>query len=235
MAFRTQSGTANAATGTTVVVTQSGIVLNDIVLIGGMCGGSGTLTPTSPGFSAVPGLSNVNVNGSTFYALYKVAGGSEPGSYAVTPGDTDFFTAQLVAASGRNTSNPFTAVASTGAQGPTAIPTTYSASSVTAANADDIIVFYGVEGPNSGDTISFSTPTGFANPLTTENGGTFNPSQFMAFHANVSAGATGTISTSVTDTSGKTLTWAAFTIALAVAAASQVPYMPYAFQPTMAQ
>ena len=224
MAWRTNSGTANSGTGTTVTVTQSGIQLNDIVLLVGMCGGSGTLTPTSPGFSAAPSLSNVNVNGATFYALWKLAGASEPGSYVVTPGDTDYFTCQLVAASGRNTGSPFTAVASTGVQGPTTLPTTYAANAVTAALGDDVLVFYGVEGANSSDTLTFGTPSGFSNTLDTANNATFNPSQFTAYMANVAAGSTGTISSSVSDTGSKSLHWAAYTISLAAASGAPASY-----------
>lgn len=213
-------GTANAvvdpsATTVTLNVVSIGIQQNDIVLLRLDAGGSGTLTPTFPsGFAAVPGLSNQNVNGGTHSIAYKVAGASEPSTYVITPGNTSLQAAECRVYSGRNTSAPFTAVAAT-APSATALPGTYSATGVTAATGDDVVVMYAVEGPNSGDPKTFSTPTGFANPLTTDNGQLFDPSLFSADHVNVSSGATGTISTSVTDISNKTLTWGAYVIAIA--------------------
>lgn len=222
------TGQANASSSTTVAVTVTGIGIqqNDIVLLVGMCGGSGTLTPNCTGFTSISGLSNVNINGGTFYALWKVAGASEPSSYTVTPGNTNQFTLQCRVYSGRNTSAPFSAKVSTGVQGPTLLPGTYAASAVTAVAGDDVIVFYAIEGPNSSDTFTFGTPTGFANPLTTSAGGTFTPPLFSADLVNASAGSTGTISSSVSDSDGKSLDWGAYTIALASGAATNTTITP---------
>lgn len=223
MALRGSNNVSNTVDTTTIAVSVNtiGIQQNDIVLLVGLQGGSGTLTPTFPsGFNAIPSLSNVNVNGSTLFAAYKVATSSEPSSYTVTPGNSSTGTLHCRVYSGRNTSTTFTAVASTGAQGPTTLPVTYNASAVTAAANDDVAAFYFTEPPNSSDTFTFGTPSGFANGLTSTSGTIWVPGAFSADHVNVSAGTTGSIGSAASDTDGKSIMWAAYTLSLAASAAT---------------
>lgn len=209
-----------SATTVTLNVVSIGIQQNDIVLLRIDAGGSGSLTPTFPsGFAAVPGLSNQNVNGGTHSIAYKVAGASEPSTYVITPGNTTLMAGECRVYSGRNTSAPFTAVAAT-APASVALPGNYVATGVTAASGDDVVLCIAVEGPNSGDTLAFTAPSGFANSLKTSNNGLFDPTLFSCDHVNVTSGATGSLTTAVSDTSNKTLTWAAYTLSLAAAGSS---------------
>jgi hypothetical protein len=162
-------------------------------------------------------LTNIFNSNLNFAAAYKIAGNSEPSTYTITPGDTDYFVAQCRVYYGRNTTSPFSAVASTGISGSAqGFPATYGAAGVTAVAGDDLLTVIGVQGANASDTITFTAPNGFGNTLNTQAGTTaYQPFLFSSDNLNVSGGATGTINTTATDSQGKSLYWAAFTLSLA--------------------
>lgn len=208
MALRGVAGQANTSTSTSVVVTVSGIggtgpQLNDVVLFfmnGGGNFGNAALTPPS-GFSAVPGISSQLVGGAgsqgsvRVMCWYKVAGASEPSTYTATSDTNDFQTAEVWVYSGRNTSSPFTAVATTSNNATNASPITLAFTGLTAAAGDDIAVLFGNSNWNTNaPSFSVTPPSGFADSNVFFAASTaFTPPVLGFDEVNASAGATGTL------------------------------------------
>lgn len=225
MAFRGAASQANSSTSTSVVVTVSSIggtgpQLNDIVLFymdGGGGGGTSTLTPPS-GFSAVPGITQTLNFNTQNMVWYKVATASEPSTYTATSNVNDFHAAQVRVYSGRNTSSPFTTV-STFHVSSGSSPMSVDINGLTAAASDDLVIIGGLDNQSNGTTnYSYTAPSGYANAQMGTVNVAFATASFGADKVNASAGATGTVSGSLTftGTGGDTGGWL---IALAVAAA----------------
>lgn len=214
-ALRGSAGQANTSTSSSVTVNVSsiGIQSGDIVIFfmnGG--GASGTATLTAPsGFSAVPNCSGISGLGSgTAEAVwYKVAGTSEPSSYTATSSVTDYQTAEVWVFSGRNTSSPFdyevtsnTGIASTS---PASLSYTGFTPSVT---GDDLLVVQGNDNSPtafSAVSISISSPSGFANSLTTFGASTvYSPPVEGIADQDIGTAATGTVTGSETWSGGNT-------------------------------
>lgn len=192
--------------------------LNSIIVIQ-TSGGGGSGIVTSPGFSQIPSLSPLTTPSTTLIMdwLYKVAGGSEPTSYTFTPNSSGWIAIQGWIFSGRNTVAPFTAVnQNTVAQGSVnalSIPL----NGVTAGAGDDIL-WCGGPGQESITNFVFTQPSGFTNALNNTGGtGGFVVSNMGAVNQNVSAGATGTLTGSLTWTGGNSSDGAGAVISLAAA------------------
>lgn len=215
---------ANTTTSATVTVTVSsiGIQANDIVLLIGISGGSSSQTPTFPsGFTSISGLSNISMvnSASTVYAAWHLAGGSEPTSYTVTPGQTDFHTLACRVYSGRNTSSPFTATSTTAESTTFSFPLSYSLTGLTAATSDDIVQVLAIAGTAS-DTQSFTQPSGYGNVLAAGGVVANSPSMNTSDKVNSASGATGALTGTVTDTSSRSSEYAGYVISLAIAGAA---------------
>ena len=220
MALRGTAGQANTTSSTTVTVDVSGISIQngDIVLLVGISGGSASSTQTYPsGFGAISTLTNIamTTEASTMWCAYKVASG-EPTTYTVTSSINDFHTMQCRVYSGRSTISPITAVAQSGPGVDGPLPIAPSLTGLTAAAGDDIIQFLGVSSISIADTYSFTPTSGYINAVNTPGTTVGNsPSMAGANNLNVSAGATGNLSTSMSDTHGGNVQWGGYVIALA--------------------
>lgn len=227
MAFR--SATTNSQTsgvGTITVGLPTGVVAGDIILVclSAFSATSGTtMSDTPDGFTQVLQQYLNGASPSQWYTclFWKVATGSEPGTYTFTNSSGSMIGCiQCRAYSGRS-STQFSAT-STGADTFTTYTSGYAVSGtgLTAATGDDVVIFYTlVEG--GAQTYSFTTPTGFANPVLAQNTstGTMDPI-FGADNVNVVAGATGVIATtpsSTVDTAGHV---SSFTVAITQGSAS---------------
>src|ERR1700749_45909 len=219
MALRGTAHQANTSTSTTCVVNVAGIGIQsgDIILLCISGGGGGTNTFTFPsGFASITSptsLPNLNLNsGSTAASAIKTAGASEPSSYTITSNKTDFQTAVCRVYSGRSgTITDDISTAPLNITCPHAVPAT----GVTAAASDDVVVFYPTNGYEGSGTPAYTTPTGFANSDLASNLVTFSPIMFSADDVGVSSGATGTISTTMSDGAGKLYTVGCYVLSLA--------------------
>lgn len=222
MALRGIANQANTTTSTTCVITVNGIgiQLSDIVLLFINGGGSGTNVYTYPsGFNAISGLAGVNIGGgsTTMGCAYKVATGSEPSTYTITSNQTDFMTGHCRVYSGRNTSSTFTATSSTGPTSTPSFPISYSATGVTAAAADDVVIWLATVGGNTtGETLGLTGPTGFGNQGSIYGNVQFSPRIAYADYVNNPGGATGALTGSWTDpTGGSPISYGAYVLSLA--------------------
>jgi hypothetical protein len=222
-AYRGAASTVNATSGNSCVVTVSGIgiQLGDVLLfIAGTANNSKTFTyPT--GFSAVPGLSNINITsngGGTIGVAYKIATSTEVSASTLTATTSDspgWLACHVRDYSGRNTSSPFSAVATTATTAATGNPLNFTLTGLTAVAGDDVVSIVGIN--NATEATTYTTPpTGFANTALLDNGGNFNPNFAAADKVNVSAGATGSLTGSIA-TFGGSYGYAGYVISLAVA------------------
>jgi hypothetical protein len=244
MALRGVASQGNTSASTTVTVTVSGIggtgpQAGDIVLL--MVGGGGgtTATFTYPsGFAPISGLANQAVSGvGTQGIAYKVAGGSEPSSYTVTSSINDFQTVHCRVYSGRNTVAPFTATQASSTTFSGTSPETYAFTALTAAAGDDIVLQMGNQYYDGTNAPGYAPPAGYGNGNSVFGAAQFSPVITASDKLNASAGSSGTNGGVITVAGATNLGYGTFALALAAGAAApaQVPYMPYAFQPTMAQ
>jgi hypothetical protein len=214
MALRGTAGNSAGAV-TTVVVTVSGIgiVNGDIVLLFANVYGTAPSLTFPTGFTVIPSLTQEIGGNCALQVAWKVAS-SEPTTYTLTSTANFYGSAQCRVYSGRNSSQ-FTATQTT-ASTSLVLPNTATATGLTAANGDDVVVVYAVPLGGSADTMAFTTPTNFANPLITQNTSTaFVGCLFGADHVGVTAGATGGIVTSVSDLLNTSSTFGAAVLSLA--------------------
>jgi hypothetical protein len=230
MAWRgSAGGTAVTGGNAQVVITVSGIggigpQLNDLVILQVIAGSGQTASCT--GFSNVPGLSAIALTDSgQSYAilLYKIAGAGEPSSYTITlSGNSQPIAADCNVFSGRNTSTPFTAVNQVApAAGP--FPISIPITTVTAAAGDDLL-FVCADGSNKGsNTSALTPPSGFTGTLDTN---AILATAYTTVHScnqtNVSGGATGTITGTITSASGANTNPGGFLLSIAQAASASV-------------
>lgn len=153
---------------------------------------------TSAGFSA---LANATTDGDrsrvgAVKSFTKVAS-SEPASYVINIGGGNGFTfrAAIVAHSGRSGIGVATA---TNDAGSSASPTSIPLTGVTAVAGDDILVINDIEDTNTtGTYIVASTPASYTDRGSIANNGTFVAGLLdICTRDNVSAGATGTLTSS---------------------------------------
>lgn len=228
MALRGSATQANSTSSTSAIVTVGGIGIqnNDIVVLLMNGGGSGTNVYTYPsGFNAVPGLSSINLFSgfNTLDVAYKVAGGSEPSTYTVTSPSNDFQTLHCRVYSGRNTSSPFTAVATTVSTAAASFPISLAMTGLTAVSGDDIILWAGAtgNGENGSEVLSLTGPAGFGNQGAASGAVSFSSRIAFADYVNNPGGATGTLSATWSNTiSANPFAYAGFVLSLAQAAAA---------------
>jgi hypothetical protein len=224
MAWRGSAGGTSVTSGTTVVITVSGIggvgpQLNDIIILQANVTAGATIS--CPGFSVIPGLTTIPLTDSGQQypvALYKVGGASEPSTYTITASATSgVIAADCNCFSGRNTTSPFTAVNQVApAAGP--FPISVAIPGVTAAAGDDLL-YLAADGANKGsNTSALTAPSGFSGTLDTN---ATLAAAYTTVHScnqtNVSAGATGTITGSITSASGANDNTGGFVISIAAA------------------
>jgi hypothetical protein len=218
---------ANGATASvnspTLAVTAPGGLAppnNAIIIIHGSCGFSSTDTFSSPGFAAIPGLSNIGYIGAagTGFVMYKVAGASEPTNYTVTSSANDLMALQINTFSGRNISSPFSAVSSSPAQF-NGSPFSITCGSVLALNGDDQLFLDCIGNNVSNTSPTLTAPSGFSNVLNTFSSVTNCPSVNSCSRSNIAGGNTGSITGSVAFTSGANNDAGGYLISLAAALA----------------
>ena len=220
-------GSISTAAATTIVTGTLGhaAASGSIVVIGIAQGGNGTGAATLSGFSTIAGLSVLSLPTSAashFTALYKVAGGSEPTSYTVTLNSSNFAATTVWVFTGRNTSTPFTAESGTTAGATAATPLSIALTGVTAATSDDILWIAALSNSqgNGYPGPTFTPPSGFSSALTETSTTSFTVGAVGAVKANVSSGATGTITGTMAYTGGGSNSWGGYVISIAAAGAS---------------
>jgi hypothetical protein len=209
MALRGSATAINNAGGTSVMsVTVSGIggvgpQANDNVLL--IAAAQPVVTLTTPSGFALLGNEGMNGSAWPFSVYWKLAGAGEPSSYSVTASSNCVGNLVCIVSTGRSTAQPTNIVLTadnfvnfTGSNLP------MSLTGLTAVLHDDVIcVFYNLEG--GANSFTYTTPTGFSNPgSVVDTSGVATECLFFAYDANVSAGATGAISTTATQTGAET-------------------------------
>jgi len=187
--------------GTVTLAVPSGALL---ILVGMSSGGSDTITfPSGQGFTTgVTGADNVSNNGSngTIKWAYKIAGGSEPGSYDISNGSGADLAIGAIYFTGRSAAALTNYLATTGPSG-SAFPgaTPISLSGITALALDDILVIEGICQGYTNETYTFTAPTNYTQRSSVSASVI---SLGFATRNAVSAGATGALAPSVTSASG---------------------------------
>lgn len=232
-ALRGAASTSSTTTVSSISVTVSGIGIQsgDIVLCavnGGGASGLATLTFPS-GFSPISGLTQQKLSTNTAFAIEsKTAGASEPSSYTFSSSATDYMTATCRVYSGRSGAITAETLTPSTTFGGSTSPQSLSISGLTAASADDVVLFVGIDNGrmNSGVTYTFALPTGFADGRTDYAASTtFTPPIGSADDVNTSSGTTGTLSSSWswTGTGNNASQYAGFLISLAASGSSVHP------------
>lgn len=135
-------------------------------------------------------------------------------------------TLTIAAWTGRDTAAPTNFASSNGSA--TASPISVSATGVTALSGDDIAVYIDLDIMSGTDQWSFSTISGYTKGITDYNSGDWT-SDSLQYRDNVSAGATGALTLTATQTSGSANATAGhFVIALPSSAAAAVLSAPAA-------
>jgi hypothetical protein len=219
MALRGTAGSAATSASTSIVVTVGGIGIQsgDIVLI--FCNfNTFPNTISSTGFSILVANQNIGTANSAVTVLSKTAGGSEPSTYTINGTASDLYSVQCRVYSGR--SGTVTAQQTTNLCGTGAPPVTTSITGLTAAAGDDVILFIGGSTSTLICTYSWTQPSGYLNSLVTSSSVTtsFAPNCYSADNTNISAGGTGTLVTTQTNTGPNNIGYAAFLVSLAAAA-----------------
>jgi hypothetical protein len=216
MAYR--SSNQNSANATSVVVTApAGIADNDILVIALQSGGNEDQVVTWPSGFTELSTSNMANNSSTVACAWKRASG-ESGNYTVSTTTGDYKAAAMAAYSGRDTvSAP--AVVATINNTSSISPRSCDATGVTAVQGDDIVYFLCQN--NGGITFTHSPPTNYTERVEATPGSWVSLS--LSDRENVSVGATGTLTGTLTQ-AGESTGFGAFVIRIpATAAAGGVP------------
>ena len=228
MALRGIAGISNSSTNATITVNvvSIGIASGDVVLLCIQGGGSTSNTFTYPtGFTAITGLANHAVGSqSTQGIAMKVAGASEPSTYAVTSSSTDFESLVCRVYSGR--SGTVTAAVATASNFGTS-PVTMTLTGLTAAAGDDIVYFIATE-DYQGTTPTYGPPSGFANGNVQFTATTFSPILLSCDNVGAAAGGTGTAGGVLTEGVLTGLAYSGFQLSLAQGSGGGgAPYLPY--------
>lgn len=223
MAYRSSAQVATASgTSTSLTVNApAGLAQNDIVTLFWVNGGTDTSTITWPaGFTQfTPDASTSAPDTKTIRAAWKRAGASEPSTYQVSTdiGGGDKCILIAVAHSGRHLTNPPVAVATTQLVAQTD-PVSINATGFTASAGDDAIWFAAQSG-GVGEAVflwTYSAPASYTERQ--EAAADAYTSGVVATRDNLSAGATGTITGTMTSGDADTSGYGAFVIQLPAAA-----------------
>ena len=186
IAQRGSATSGNSYTASLSVNRPTGVVEND-VLVAVVTWWTQTLTPPT-GWTQIGSTQSWSHPDGTLYArvYYRVAGASEPSTYAWGLNATNDIACTIVAYSNVDTADP---IAANGAQTQTSASMT--APSVDAATTADMLLFLGAVGDDSAGTRTVTPPSGMTELADTTNGTTWIKS--YAAHELLSAsGATGT-------------------------------------------
>ena len=203
MAFRSVGTGTTATSGAPTTNAPAGVAAGDIVLQFLWTNAQTLAITWASGFTLVAeanGAAPNRDNGkSQLHVAWKLATGSEPGTYVNSSAAAQWM-GFAACWSGRNTTSPITASATTAAAGTTS-PVTYALTGVTAASGDDLIWFPGEFGSIAGTAV-WTPPSGFTSQISYQPGGTTSPAQNLSTKDGVSAGATGTLTGTETGQDG---------------------------------
>lgn len=197
MAFRSAASAAGSANNLTVTK-PAGTASGDILLAFWTNAGNGNSTITWPSGFTLEASANLSTpDTTTIRCASKVAGGSEPADYNIQSSTNDACCAAIIAISGRDTGAAITPQATTNT-GTLSSPVTVTLTGVTAANGDDLIWMAApsLTGTNPG---TYTAPGSFTERVDVAH--TQYASMGIATRDNVSAGATGDISGTLTGAS----------------------------------
>jgi hypothetical protein len=191
--------TAYTSGGTATLTVNAG----DLITVA-VCTAMSNTVGLPSGFAQVTGTTPPN-DGNLSLTLYgKVAGGSEPSSYAFT-GTSFGASANLRVNSGRNITAPYASAPPAGVnQASSAAPITFSIPGMTAAAGDDVLVFEAQSfATNNPGTLSFTPSSGYGVPVlandTVSSGGMWGTSSSID---NVAGGTTGAIAGTISIVAG---------------------------------
>jgi hypothetical protein len=188
----------NSGAGSTIAVAVSGILEGDFVLIAvPVDSGSGVSVTWPSGFTNETKDFIGTPDGQSFAINWKYEGASPPSSYSVTIDNAPVL-AFVTVLSGRSGSPTIGTVTKNTSSNASPISATWNG--VTAADGDDIILVGGADETVGTDTWSFNAPASYTlaqneSPQNFING-------FVAYRENVSAGATGSLSNTITRLTG---------------------------------
>lgn len=204
MAFRSSatSSQANAGGPSFPVTMPAGIVVGDTLLVFlNSDGASQALTPPGAGYWTSLGSQSLSgPDGETFLIYGRIVDGTEGATQTWTilgKAITGFAAAWSGRSGALITSSNVIATANTTSN---ATPVSASMTGVTAAASDDVAAFIGLDVTAAGPTWTFSTISGYSNQATA-NSGDASISNIQT-RDNVSAGATGSLATTLTRTAG---------------------------------
>lgn len=223
------ANTTGSTTGITLNLATLGAPAGAIILLEAIADiTTGTFTITGATFSTVGSFTNMNLTGGegtvTLMApQYLVATGSEGTITIKVASSSHFYSVTARAYTGRGTANPFVVTpVQTGPVAQATGPITFSLTGLTANAGDDIVQFLGGgQASSTSDTFSFAQSSGFGNKVIEQAAATsFAPIQESADNTNVSAGATGTLTGTLNNTSGVQFGYGGYVISLAAHASS---------------
>ncbi|MBK8188816.1 MAG: hypothetical protein IPK79_00015 [Vampirovibrionales bacterium] len=186
IAQRGTATSANSYTNSLSVTRPTGVVEND-VLVAVVTWWANTLTPPS-GWTQIGTTQSWSHPDGTVYAraYYRVAGASEPSSYAWGLSATNDIACTIVAYSNVDTTDPISA---SGAQTQTSASMT--APGVDAATTADMLIFLGAVGDDNAGSRTATPPSGMTELADTTSGTTWIKS-YAAQQLLTASGATGT-------------------------------------------
>lgn len=222
MAYRssTQIATTSGLSTSLTVNKPSGVVENDIIHLFWVNGGGNTSTITFPaGFTQYSAnASTATPDTKTIRCAWKRAGSSEPATYQVSTdiGGGDKCILICVAHSGRHTTTAPTATATTQTTAQ-ADPVSIAATGFTATDGDDVI-WFGAQSGDGGEAVfiwTYTAPTNYTERQ--EAAADAYTSGAVATRDNIAAGATGTITGTMTSVDATQAGYGAFVIRLPAA------------------
>lgn len=202
MAFRSAAATnQGASVASSIAATMpTGYQSGDVLLAFVNWDDLGAVITAPSGWTTVATQINLSGPDGESLAIYqKVATGSE-GTTQTWTNNTHAVSVVIGAWTGRSTTALTSAnAASTSNTTSNTSPISASYTGITASNSDDLALFMGVDPTAGGATWSFSTVTGFTAGASTSAA---YPDTALQYKDNVSAGATGSLATTITRTSG---------------------------------
>lgn len=171
---------------------------------------------TPAGWTAVTGADLSGPDGQSVRAFWKNGGASEPATVTVSCSGSNTGIVQMTALSGRDlTASPvFQPTTNTSAN---STPVSIGATGVTAVDGDDIIVFNALDQTVGADIWAFAGPGSYAERADSSTGDWAAAATYT--RENLSAGATGTLTSTATRSSGSGQAgWAAYVVRDPVAA-----------------
>lgn len=222
MAYR-QATVNSGGTSLPTVSVPAGVQAGDTVIIA-VTIDDATIAPTDPaGFTVMDSAIGFGVDVQSARIYYKKLTGADSGSYAMTGSSTaNTWVMSAFAFSGRDTvGNPVNSTQTFTAQ--TTSPVSVSTTGLTAVAGDDLLVIL-VPDPNTsnGYAGNWTQPTGYTKPVDQSG----SSGLAGAYKENVTAGATGSLSSSFTLSAGSAdaTSWVVRIPVLPVTTSSFIPH-----------